>query len=97
LPTADADEKQLPDTFPHTRRGQYLVSLPEELLTVEELPYGIAVLRRLRRFDDRLTLRCVTRLQEAGWSDERIADLMTAGTAAELRAQRWRCGPLARR
>jgi hypothetical protein len=88
---------QLPDDFPHPRREQYLVALPEERQTVEELRCGIAVLRRPRRFNDRLTLRCVTRLQEAGWSDERIADLMTAGPAAEPGAQRWRCGPLARR
>ena len=88
---------QLPENFPHTRREQYLVALPAELQSDQELRSAITVLRRLRRFNDRLTLRYVRRLQEAGWPDEELVRLLTAETETAVRTQRWRLGPLGRR
>ena len=93
----EADGMQLPDDFPHTRNEQYLVALPAELLTVGELRSSLVVLRRLRRFNDGLTLMYISRLKADGWSDEELVNLLTADAAAEMRANQWRCSPLARR
>jgi hypothetical protein len=70
---------RLPEDFPHTRREQYLVTLPPDLQTIEELKTSIAVLDRLRRFNRGLMLRHIAQLQAAGWSDEDVMRLLTAG------------------
>jgi len=88
---------QLPEDFPHTRREQYLVALPEQLQTDEELHSGMGVLRRLRRFYDRITLLHVIRLRADGCSAEEILRVLTTEARTELREERWRRGPLARR
>jgi hypothetical protein len=88
---------RLPEDFPHTRREQYLVALPEDLQTVEELDTGTAVLRRLRRFYDSELARHVADRWPAEPSEADIV-IALAGVFAPIRRHaRWRRGPLAHR
>jgi hypothetical protein len=50
---------QLPAGFPHTRHEQYLVALPDQLLSDDESPTVIAILKRFREFCDALLVRVV--------------------------------------
>jgi hypothetical protein len=88
---------QLPRWFPHTRHEQYLVALPDELRSDEELLRAIAVLRRLHRCYDQRILRHIVELRALGCSEDEILRVLTPGPAAESREQRWHRGPLARR
>jgi hypothetical protein len=75
---------QLPEDFPHDRREQYLVVLPEDLQTLAELDCGIAVLRRLQRFYDSQLVRHVVDRLPAEASEEDIA-LALASVFAPVR------------
>jgi hypothetical protein len=90
---------QLSKEFPHTRREQYLVALPGELLSLEETGEVIAVLERVKRFHYSRFLRCILETLPPN-PTERDFVLALAGAfslSSRARERRWRRGPLARR
>ena len=88
---------KLPEDFPHSRHDQYLVALPEDLQTVEELDMGTAVLRRLRRFYDSQLARLVADRLPAEPSEADIVIALAGVLAPAWRQARWHRGPLAHR
>ena len=63
---------RLPATFPHSRHEQYVVVLPDGLLSRAEMLEAIAVLDRARLFYAAVRHIAVAELVRRGWSYEEI-------------------------
>jgi len=88
---------RLPEGFPHTRREQYLVALPDDLLTSDEGSTVMTVLVGVRRYyDARLAKHFADRLPPRP-SEEDVVFALAAMFGPLWREDRWRRGPLARR
>ena len=87
---------QLPKDFPHTRREQYLVALPDELLSLEETDTVVAVLERVRRFHVSRFVRCTVETLPPEPSERDIVLAFAAAFSPWARERRLRRGPLVR-
>jgi hypothetical protein len=68
---------RLPARFPHSRHEQYLMALPDGLLSRAETREKIAVMIRARSFYDALLVESVAELMREGCTDEDIVRLLT--------------------
>jgi hypothetical protein len=87
----------LPDDLPHTRHEQYLVALPDELLSHEETLIVIEVLRRVRRFYVARIWRHIVATLPPDRSETDVVLALAELIASEGRHRRWFRGPLVRR
>ena len=85
----------LPNDFPHTRREQYLVALPDELLSHDETLTVITVLQRVRRFYDGVIWRHVVATLPPHPSERDVVLALAEVFASGGRDRTWLAGPLA--
>jgi hypothetical protein len=88
---------RLPDDFPHTRHEQYLIALPDELLSDDETLTSISVLQRARRFYDARIWRHIVATLPPDPSETDVVLALAKMFASADPDRRWLRGPLARR
>jgi hypothetical protein len=73
---------QLPADFPHTRHEQYLVALPDPLLSPAERRASIAVLGRFQRFCEADLARSLAAMARHGFSAQEVELVLNCGVPA---------------